>query len=136
MQSSKPRPTTGERLRAHREIETRQHQRDAPFSQQEANVQRSTPNVQRRNYNLTSRLSVRGWAFGVFFTFFCGHPQRDPASSISKKTLKLYLSDLERTGKDRILNQKTNQLMNTKFFRSAALFIIAFVLSNLAFLAQ
>ena len=50
-----------------------------------------------------------------------------------RKTLKLFRSDLERTSKDTTLNPKNIQLMNKKFLPGAVLFIIAFVLSNLAF---
>src|SRR4029077_9419265 len=53
-----------------------------------------------------------------------------------RKTLKLFRSDLERTSKDTILNPKNNQPMNKKFLPGAVLFIITFVLSNLASLTH
>ena len=61
---------------------------------------------------------------------------QNTGDQLFRKTLKLFRSDLERTSKDTTLNPKTNQLMNKKFLPGAVLFIIAFVLSNLASLAQ
>jgi endosialidase-like protein len=54
----------------------------------------------------------------------------------SEKILKPFRSDLERKGKDRTPYQKNILLMNKKFLRGAALFIIVLALSNLSFLAQ
>jgi hypothetical protein len=52
------------------------------------------------------------------------------AVNFSQKFLKLFRSDLERTGKDTTPYRKTNVLMNNKFLPGAVLFIIAFMAGN------
>ena|SRR5436190_8514 len=101
MQSSKLRPATGERLRAHSETEIKQQQRGCSFFT--TGSKRPTLNTECPTPKLQSDFEVGRSMFSLLLWGFC---KKIEFSHFSEKFLKLFLSDLERTRKDRILNQK------------------------------
>ena len=120
--------------------------RGCSFFTGKSDVQRPTLNAQRPTPNERICGHVRCSTLGICravasrmrvrcFLFFCGHLQKIARPNFPKN-FRNFFDRIRREQVKTQLYRKTNRLMNNKFLPGAALFIIAFTLSNLASLAQ